>query len=421
LAPHFRDVIVLERDTLPSEPASRKYVPQSDHVHALIKGGENMVAALLPGWRDQMIAAGAVLTRAGTQSRWFEGNAWQPERDLGVTMLTQSRPLLEWTMRRALLRFPNVAVRDQQEARGLVVDSAGVATGVRLRSGDVLDAALIIDASGRGGRLPRWLKEVSNEDVPVESCGMDIGYVTAIFERNADWAGVPHACILRPSLPTTRTGSLITIEGDRWLLTLTGRFGDFAPTDLPGFLEFARSLCTPEIADIVSASKLVSPIRRYRMPTAQWRRFDKMATFPDRVLPVGDVVAHFNPIYAQGMSVAAGHASALGGVLRSLAGRESSGSDVDWQDVRARYFGAALSWTESAWLASTTGDLAIEKTRGERPPDLAARLAFAESLRLASRDPELHRLVFRVRQWLEPASRLREPEFLERLQRLSSK
>jgi 2-polyprenyl-6-methoxyphenol hydroxylase-like FAD-dependent oxidoreductase len=68
LAPHFERVVVLDRDDLPAEPAPRRATPQAQHVHILLKGGENAIEALLPGFCAALEAAGARTVSGGSDT-----------------------------------------------------------------------------------------------------------------------------------------------------------------------------------------------------------------------------------------------------------------------------------------------------------------------------------------------------------------
>jgi Ankyrin repeats (3 copies) len=57
LADRFDQVVVLERDTLPSEPRYRAGTPQSRHVHALLLSGQRALSELFPGFEQDLAQA----------------------------------------------------------------------------------------------------------------------------------------------------------------------------------------------------------------------------------------------------------------------------------------------------------------------------------------------------------------------------
>ena len=69
LGGRFEQVFVLERDTLPSEPAYRAGTPQARHVHALLLSGQRALSELFPGFEQDLARAGAVPLRVGLDLR----------------------------------------------------------------------------------------------------------------------------------------------------------------------------------------------------------------------------------------------------------------------------------------------------------------------------------------------------------------
>ncbi|MEY4549075.1 MAG: hypothetical protein RL685_5270, partial [Pseudomonadota bacterium] len=198
LAPHFEQVLLLERDAIsswepislepaPLEPVPRPGVPQGRHLHTLLGGGQRALEALFPGLEVDLLQAGAVRYRAGLDL-WLERPGFDPfpQRDVGWNCYSLSRPLLESLVRARAVRG-NVALRAgcRVERIQLSADGARV-TGVECSSrtgpAELLSAQLVIDASGRAAPTLAAL-QASGASVPREThIGVDLGYATQLFQ-----------------------------------------------------------------------------------------------------------------------------------------------------------------------------------------------------------------------------------------------
>jgi hypothetical protein len=140
------------------------------------------------------------------------------------------------------------------------------------------------------------------------------------------------------------------------------------------------------------------------------RHFSELQSFPKGLLPVADSICRFNPLYGQGMSVAALEAEAFCQLLR------------DWQGDLQELTRAFLQQTDQIiavpWNTSAVPDLAYPSTRGERPPNLRQLLEFgAAFLELAARDASVHKLRLEIIGLLKPNSALNgDPVLMQRIQ-----
>jgi hypothetical protein len=89
------------------------------------------------------------------------------------------------------------------------------------------------------------------------------------------------------------------------MVTLAGYGGDYPPTDAEGYLRFGEGLRTPLFVQEVSRAKPLGPIVGNRSAQNRVRHFERLTRWPENLVAVGDSVCGFNPIYGQGMTVAA--------------------------------------------------------------------------------------------------------------------
>jgi hypothetical protein len=165
LAEFYKQVTVLGRDPLPPAGQHRKGVPHGRHLHGLHPRGREILDELFPDFTAEVTAAGAVCCDVLADGRWQLSGHQLKQRHAGLPALLASRPFLEGHVRERVFRLPNVRVLDGHSADGLEAarSELGV-TGVRVSDADgkadVIEADLVVDASGRGSRAPRWFSEL---------------------------------------------------------------------------------------------------------------------------------------------------------------------------------------------------------------------------------------------------------------------
>jgi flavin-dependent dehydrogenase len=380
LADHFERVTVVERDQLPTGPAFRAGVPQSRHLHVLLGRGLDLYEQLFPGFEAGILEAGAVVV-FWADALWLNAAGWSRRYRSPIRLLGVSRELLEWQVR-TRVSSAGVAFRPGLEVVGLAASSdSSTVTGVRVRprtSSSLprpnppreIAADLVVDASGRSSRASRWLVELGYPLVDETKIDAFLGYATRRYRipasLQADW----RMLVLPPAPPSTRGGVVFPVEGGQWLVTLGGYAGDHPPTDEAGFLEFARSLRDPLLYETIRDAEPVSPIHGFAQTANQWRHFERLAGWPERLVVVGDAACAFNPVYGQGMTVAGITAEALGRRLaehRARSGGDLTGLARSFQQQVARH-GA------DAWQLSTGEDLRYATTEGPRPGRLGRLL-----------------------------------------------
>jgi hypothetical protein len=270
----------------------------------------------------------------------------------------------------------------------------------------------VIDASGRG-TLTLGLLRASGWALPAETTiGVDLAYATAIFTMPEaapqDWKGV--FCF--PQAPQSDLGTLLLpMEGERWIVTVARMHGEALPGDADGFMACVQQLRTPTIYNALTHAKLRGEIARFQFPASEYRHYERLDAFPRGLLPIGDALCRFNPIYGQGMSVAAQEAQAL---RQLLAARAGAGDPLD--GLAPSFFAEACTLIEGPWAMAAIPDFAHPYTRGERPADLEQQLQVGLAMnRLAAHDPAVHKLLAEVQHLLEPHGVLQVPELRPRI------
>ena len=423
LAKHFDRVSIVEGDFLPEKPAPRPGIPQSRHPHVLLNRGKIILEEFFPGLEKELVAAGAPSLDPRSMG-WFSPAGWAPHFSPDLNDLIMfSRDLLDWQIRRRLAENTNVHFLEGGKVTGLLTNAsrakvAGVSVRFRDRHNPAnihtenLNADLVVDAGGKVSKTPQWLKSLGYEPPQETTINAFVGYASRIYEGSGEGSGklsgiAPVWVATAPPF-RTRGGGFFPIEGNRWLVILFGGDRDYPPADEAGFLEFARTLPTPAIYDAIKDAEAITPVYSYRGTENRWRHYELLARYPENLIIIGHAVCAFNPIYGQGMTVAALDAQMLDKCLQKQRERYPESDLTGF----ARQFQQKLAKLHTLpWTFAISQDCRYPGSKGAKL-NLATRLTINyidQVLKVLVRDAKVCQAFLEVVHMIEPPAVLFHP------------
>jgi len=350
LSDHARTVLIIERDAVNIQGRSRIGVPHDRQGHLLLPGGLGQIERWLPGFTRETQARGGALIGPDRQAMYLGDHQAMPIRETPV--LAGTRPFLESRIRSRVLALPNVLALSAR-ASGLVFRDGAVQS-VLYKTGrgeQLIDVDFVVDAMGRSSKLSDWVGQAGFQRPALQRLRTDINYATAMFDRPQDPVGLPLSAITRFTPPSGPDGltvaGVVAVEGNQWIVQLMTYEPDRPATTLDAF----RATCAklpPTFRHAVRGS-VTRGIETYRQADSRRRDYTAITRFPARLVSVGDAVASFNPIYGQGMSSAALHASCLSEYLTATPSLDRMATE---------FFDLQAIVTDAAWTMSAGGDAA---------------------------------------------------------------
>lgn len=422
LADHFEHVTLIERDPYPETAETRRGIPQANHVHGLLLRGRQVLEQLFPGLQDEMIDAGAPVVDMANEILWFTRAGWGRRFPSELKVLTFTRPLLDLHVRRRLSQNPRVEIVDNTEVLRVVADVhenrlSGVLvcdrnTDLDRRVAKEITADLVVETMGRASRAPSWLKDLGYESIEETVVNAHLGYASRLYRIpenfNADWT----CAFVQSAPPQRKRGAILfRVEDNRWLVTLIGGGRDYPPSDEAGFLEFARGLPVSIIYDAISSAEPLSPIKTHRATENRLRRFERAKQLPDNFLLLGDAVCAFNPVYGQGMTIAALGTLTLQKMLREQQRLHPDGS---LRGLARRFQRELAKVNKAPWLMATGEDYRYHETDGAGPGMMTRFMHFYmdEVLRLATQSVAVRKVLLEAFSMLIPPTALFRPRVL---------
>lgn len=409
LADAFDEVTVIERDSVPDEPVARRGVPQGRHIHVMLVAGKVTLEDLFPGYRRDLLSAGGLEIDGACDVDFYAEGDFLADGPYPLPHYAATRPLYEQLVRRHLTGLDGVHLRSRCQFRDYLTDDAattveGIVFTNEETAMEELDATLVVDATGRTSRTPAWLERRGYTSPTVDEVHIDLAYSTVFIQRPAD---DHRAVLVTPSPSCPRAAGVLPVEGGRWVVTVAGVHGDHPPTDTEGFADFAASLPVPHVKELLEEHARASDdIAHYPFSSNLRHRYENLDRFPDGLVVFGDGIASFNPLYGQGMSVAA---------LEALLLHRALATD-GLENLAPRFFERSKEVIDIAWMMAVGADFQFPQTTGPKPrgTDLMSRYV-SRLNRNAHTDGTLRDAFFRVMMMEQPPTTLLRPRVIGRV------
>lgn len=420
LADHFREVVLLERDAVDGATGVHPHAPQGHHAHAMLAKGAQVLERYFPGLRAGLQEAGAPVFDYGERMSFLTPAGFAPRCRTGVRIQSFTRDELERRLRATVLALPQVRLVSPARCEGLGTNASGAVDRVRYRQAgpdgegepEELAADLVVDASGRASNLDRWLTDLGRTVPQKRVVPARITYTTMTFDRPETELefDVAYQMTFAPNVP--RGGVILAVERGRWTCSLFG-FGEHVPpTDDEGYLDFAKNLDNADLSQRIERRSVQEPVHRYTNANGQWNLHHKAKDWPDRLIAVGDALCVFNPVYGQGLTVAALEADLLHRLLTNL---RAGGGSLD--GLTRGYQRGAARLILAPWTLSSNSDL-MWSPEGRPLPVRFAHWYNTQVFEVAVDDPETWTRFVRVVNMVAPPATLFHPAVVGKVARL---
>jgi uncharacterized protein (TIGR02246 family) len=415
LSEFYGSVTVVERDVLPDHPDQRKGVPQGRHLHNFYSRGTQLIGELFPGILDELAAAGAVVDDGDDLSRLYvrvAGYELNPTGKLTdprpLAAYQASRPFVEFHVRRRVAALANVTILDNHEVIEPMIATDTV-TGARIINHhangvtSTVHADLVVDATGRAARTRASLNSHGFGPPPEDRTPPASGYSSQLLHIAPGRITERMAFV---SQGNTAPGALlVAYEHDTWMLAISRPVEcGTPPRNFTEMLEAAEQILPAAIMTVLRDATPIGKIAISRSTAAGWRRYDQMPRLPIGLLVLGDALCNLNPLYGQGMTMAALQALALRDCLRA------GGTNLE-----RRFYRAAAEHITPVWAMNQAND---RPPSTNTPHTLRGRVRSwtqRAALTAATNDIVVAERILRVRNLIDPPTRLQDPALFVRI------
>jgi 2-polyprenyl-6-methoxyphenol hydroxylase-like FAD-dependent oxidoreductase len=367
LSDFFDEVLIIEKDQKSPKDLSRTGVPQGLHGHALLKSGEEILTELFPGIVDELITDGSVQSDFTRELAWNHHGSWKMKYHAGISIIQQSRPFLEWHIKRRLEMIPNVNFIYEAVAKRLLMNTEhSEVKGIEIqKEGEPITPLLadfVVDASGAGSSTANWLQLLDFEPPKKTEVRVNLFYASRIFSSLSipknDWGNL----LVYPNPPfQNRGGSISPIENKRWMVSLLGYGVDSPPRNGEEFLQYSKNLEHPDVYEAIKDARPETDVSVYRFPSLRRFHYEKLKRFPNGLVVIGDAFCRIDPVFGQGMSIAALEAIAFKKELQKARQKNTL------HQISVNTHRSFSKIIDVPWLIALTEDFRFNHTVGSKP------------------------------------------------------
>ncbi|MCF8564199.1 hypothetical protein LLE49_05520 [Alicyclobacillus tolerans] len=368
LSDFFDDVIIIEADDPSYVKSVRKRIPQGQHSHVLLQAGQQVLDRLFPNFINELIEDGSVVADFTNDLEWFHFGKWKKRFESGIMGVQQTRPFLEWHIQRRLRDYSNIRIQNNSLVIGLLLsDDQRTILGVKVRtpnsSGESdIQCDFVVDATGYGSQSRKWMPDAASQS-PLEAVKIDLFYATQFYQTDSSKLGWKNLMISAQLPDQPYAGVILSFEDNKFGVTLGGYLKQPPKTD-EEFRLIAKALPQQHIYEFLLNAKPISDLNTYRIPLQVRNRFDRSKSMPSHLVVLGDAYCRFDPLYGQGMSVAALEAELLGAELRNMKDRE------ELNTFHNRFYKKLVKLTQGPWDMAITESFRHPNINGRRPRDV---------------------------------------------------
>nr|WP_107728617.1 FAD-dependent monooxygenase [Desmospora activa] len=355
LSDYYGEVLIVDRDNFPVAPQNRPGTPQAFQPHRLTPRGNMIMEKLFPGFNDDLLRQGAPSSQHKSVhfvNRY--GNMVMQNRNHHATF---SRALLEWVFRQRVHKIANVHFLPKHEVVALQTTSDRMAvTGVHIRERETRDqktltADIVLDASGRSSKLVKWLQELNFAVPAPDVLQVNLGYSTRHYKVPSHLAEKWDVIRVEGN-PDKRSFSEVfsIIENNTAEMLFWSVGGHYPPTAVSDYEHALTRLTSPLMMEVIQGLEPLTSPRGYRISELFRHHFEQMERWPSGLLVLGDAFCNFDPIYGQGMTVAAIEVEILEACLREQQQHPMAGFE-------RRVLQKMQAVVEPAWWLNAVADL----------------------------------------------------------------